>query len=62
MAWHTNLWAWLRRARHNSEHDGQALVEYSLIFVLCIIVCLSILNVLGNNIYDNYWRLIQAMP
>ena len=62
MAWHKNIQAWLRRARHNSEDDGQALVEYSLIFVLCIIVCLSILNVLGNNIYENYWKLIQAMP
>lgn len=62
MTWYQTLFLWLRQRVRHPEQPGQALVEYALIFVLCIIVCLSILNVLGNTIYENYWKLIQAMP
>lgn len=62
MTWYRTLVLWLRQMVRPSQEPGQALVEYALIFVLCIIVCLSILNVLSSNIYENYWKLIQAMP
>ncbi|HEY8447587.1 MAG TPA: hypothetical protein VIL01_10820 [Thermomicrobiales bacterium] len=52
----------LRQFIHPTVHDGQALVEYSLIFVLCIIVCFTIVRTVGNQIIENYWRLVGAMP
>ena len=42
--------------------EGQALVEYSLIFVLVIIVCFTVLGTLSETLQENYFRLIQAMP
>lgn len=46
----------------DSEVEGQSLVEYSLIFVLMIIVCFSVLATLSNTVNVKLWQVVQAMP
>ena len=53
------------RARRFFSHDsaeGQALVEYSLIFVLIIIVTFSIVTTMSGTIDDKFFQVVQAMP
>lgn len=42
--------------------EGQAMVEYSLIFVLIVIVCFSIVTTVSTTIDDKFFQIIQAMP
>lgn len=41
--------------------EGQALVEYSLIFVLIIIVCFSIVTVVSDNVNDQFFQVVKTI-
>jgi Flp pilus assembly pilin Flp len=41
--------------------EGQAIVEYSLIFVLIIIVCFSIVTLVSDSINDNFFKVVQTI-
>ena len=50
--------AWLAR-----RMEGQGLVEYGLILVLIMVVCVGILTLTGETISDVWYnRLIQRFP
>ena len=51
----------VRRVFGDSEAEGQSMVEYSLIFILMIIVCLTILTTLGSTIDEKLFKVIQAI-
>jgi hypothetical protein len=42
--------------------EGQAIVEYSLIFVLIIIVCFSIVTAVSSTVDEKLFQVINAMP
>jgi Flp pilus assembly pilin Flp len=42
--------------------EGQAMVEYSLIFVLIVIVCFTIVTTVATTIDDKFFQIVQAMP
>ena len=44
------------------EVEGQSMVEYALIFILMIIVCLSILGTLSNTVNEKLFQIVVAMP
>lgn len=46
---------------HNSQEQGQGLVEYSLILILVAIVVMAVLTVLGPQIGDVYSRVVIAL-
>jgi Flp pilus assembly pilin Flp len=46
----------------NTEAEGQTMVEYSLILVLMIIVCFSILGTLSDTVNTKLFQVVQAMP
>jgi hypothetical protein len=46
----------------SGDLEGQSLVEYSLIFVLMIIVCFSILGTLSSTVNEKLFQVVQAMP
>jgi Flp pilus assembly pilin Flp len=51
-----------RRFFSQDSAEGQALVEYSLIFVLIIIVTFSIVTTMSGTIDDKFFQVVQAMP
>jgi Flp pilus assembly pilin Flp len=51
-----------RRFSCQDSAEGQALVEYSLIFVLIIIVTFSIVTTMSGTIDDKFFQVVQAMP
>jgi Flp pilus assembly pilin Flp len=51
-----------RRLRDGDEVEGQALVEYSLIFVLIVIVCFAIVGSVASTIDEKFFQIVQAMP
>ncbi|HKG24318.1 MAG TPA: hypothetical protein VKB09_01665 [Thermomicrobiales bacterium] len=53
------MMSWLFGGNHA---EGQAMVEYSLIFVLLIIVCFSILTTVSTTIDEKLFQIVQAMP
>jgi Flp pilus assembly pilin Flp len=44
------------------EHDGQAMVEYALLFVLIVIACLAVMTALGDVVVNGLWGVISSMP
>ncbi len=46
---------------HNSQEQGQGLVEYALMLVLVAMVVMGILTVLGPQVGDVYSRIIVAL-
>ncbi|MEA2514549.1 MAG: hypothetical protein QOF33_3380 [Thermomicrobiales bacterium] len=46
----------------SEEVEGQSMVEYSLIFVLMIIVCFAVLASLSDQINEQFFKIVQAMP
>ena len=54
--------AMARRVLGERHAEGQALVEYSLIFVLIIIVCFTILGTVADDINNNFFEVVAAMP
>jgi Flp pilus assembly pilin Flp len=44
------------------QHDGQALVEYSLIFVLIIVVCITVMTTMGDTVRDELWGMTSRLP
>ena len=53
----------VRLSRHTEDdRDGQALVEYSLIIVLVIIACLTIVATTGDVIRDELWGMTRLLP
>jgi Flp pilus assembly pilin Flp len=52
----------VRRIVDTQEVEGQSMVEYSLILVLMVIVCLSILTTLSQTVYDKLYLIVGAMP
>jgi Flp pilus assembly pilin Flp len=49
-----NPMALLRRAITWADQDGQALVEYSFILCLVVVVCIVVVMVLGNQVLNMY--------
>jgi Flp pilus assembly pilin Flp len=50
-----------RRVFGDTEAEGQSMVEYSLIFVLMIIVCLTVLSTLGTTIDEKLFQVMEAI-
>ena len=48
---------WLSR----DDHRGQAMVEYALIMVLCVIVVLIILIIMGNTVKNMYCNVTGSL-
>src|SRR5437588_228437 len=46
----------------NSEVEGQSMVEYSLIFILMIIVCFGILTTLSDTVNTKLFQVIATLP
>ncbi len=46
---------------HNSQEQGQGLVEYALLLTLVAMVVMGILTVLGPQVGDAYSRVIAAL-
>jgi Flp pilus assembly pilin Flp len=46
----------------DGDVEGQAMVEYSLIFVLIIIVTFSIVTTMSSTINENFFQVVQSMP
>ncbi|HYM51493.1 MAG TPA: hypothetical protein VET65_13110 [Candidatus Limnocylindrales bacterium] len=42
------------RALRSMQEDGQALVEYSLILCLVVIVCIVVIMLMGNQVLNMY--------
>lgn len=45
-----------------SESTGQAMVEYSLIILLVVIVCIAIVTTVGSIMKNEFYAAIQALP
>jgi len=61
----TNRFSARAIARHifNPDDDeGQALVEYSLILVLVVIVCFSIVTIMSETINDRFFQIVRTLP
>jgi len=58
----SSMRAMMSRFFGGDDVEGQAMVEYSLIFVLNIIVCFSILTTVSTTIDEKFFQIIQAMP
>jgi Flp pilus assembly pilin Flp len=52
---------WVIEHCHASE-EGQAMVEYALIFTLIVIACIAIVTSLGDVVVNKLWGLIGTMP
>lgn len=57
----TKALATTRRLVGVQEAEGQALIEYTLIFVLMIIVCFAVLATLSRIIDESFFQVIRAM-
>jgi Flp pilus assembly pilin Flp len=51
-----------RKLFRGSEVEGQSMVEYSLIFVLMIIVVFSVLGTLSDTVNQKLFQVIQTLP
>ena len=51
-----------RRRRSDGHAEGQALVEYSLIFVLIIIVSFGAAQTMGDKIDQGFFQVVQSLP
>jgi cytochrome b len=68
-SFHTQLFAWLQllvakaRATLTSQSPAQGLVEYGLILVLIMVVCVGILSMVGETVSEVwYTKLINGVP
>ncbi len=53
--------AMVRRVAGDRVAEGQALVEYGLIFILIIIVCITILTTVTDQINEQFFQVIQVI-
>lgn len=55
--------AWKRLSCSKDDaHDGQALIEYSLIIVLIVLVCVTFVATMGDTVRDELWGMTSDLP
>jgi Flp pilus assembly pilin Flp len=54
--------AMARRVFRDGDAEGQSMVEYSLIMILMIVVCLTVLSTMADTINEKLFQVVGAMP
>lgn len=54
-------WLWSSREGDDGALDGQSMVEYSLVIVLTTVVCLAVVALLGVNVKQYLYDVIEQV-